>query len=57
MDNDLMLDADWQAGSDTCEPEIYLVVDEKGATVWDRNIDDDLEGELARITQERSGDD
>ncbi len=57
MNEDLMVDADWQDGTDSYEPEIYLVVDEKGATVWDRNIDDDLEGELARITQERSGDD
>jgi len=42
MDEDLMVEADWQDGSDYYEPEIYLVVDEKGTTVWDRNLDDDI---------------
>ena len=40
MNEDLMVDADWQDGSDSYEPEIYLVVDEKGTTVWDRNLDE-----------------
>jgi hypothetical protein len=41
LDQDLMMDADWQDGSDSYEAEIYLVVDEENNTVWDRNINGD----------------
>lgn len=40
LDQDLMVDADWQDGSDSYEAEIYLVVDEENNTVWDRNNGD-----------------
>jgi hypothetical protein len=48
MNEDLMVDADWQDGTDSYEPEIYLVVDDKGKTVWDRNLDRD--GVIAILT-------